>query len=79
MEALRQFPICAAIADHLLQGPTGTQFARDVKKIKRRLPIILLSETVPENLDGIDICLNKAESAARFLDILRALVELHRA
>jgi CheY-like chemotaxis protein len=78
VKALRQFPICATIADHHLQGATGTQLARDMKKIKPHVPIILFSGAVPKNLDGVDVYLNKAESAAKFLDIVRAVVERYR-
>jgi CheY-like chemotaxis protein len=75
VKALHQFPICATIADHLLQGATGTQLARDMKKIKPHVPIILFSGAVPENLDGVDVYLNKSEPAAKFLEIVRAVVE----
>jgi CheY-like chemotaxis protein len=78
VKALHQFPICATIADHLLQGTTGTQLARDMKKIKPHVPIILFSGAVPENLDGVDVYLNKSEPAAKFLEIVRAAVERYR-
>jgi CheY-like chemotaxis protein len=78
VKALRQFPICTTVADHLLQGATGTQLARDMKKIKPQVPIILFSGAVPENLDGIDVYLNKGEPAAKFLEIVRAVVERYR-
>jgi CheY-like chemotaxis protein len=78
VEALHRFPICATIADHLLQGVTGAQLARDMKKIKPQVPIILFSGAVPENLDGVDVYLNKAEPAGKFLEIVRAVVERYR-
>lgn len=78
VEALREYPISATVADHLLQGATGTQLARDMKKIKSHVPIILFSGAVPENLEDIDVYLNKAEPAAKFLDIVRGVVERYR-
>jgi CheY-like chemotaxis protein len=78
VKALHQFPICATIADHLLQGATGAQLARDMKKIKPDVPIILFSGAVPENLDGVDIYLNKGEPAGKFLEIVRAVVDRFR-
>ncbi len=78
VKALREFPICATVADHLLQGTTGTPLARDMKKIKPQVPIILFSGDIPENLDSVDVYLNKAEPAAKFLDIVRAVVERQR-
>jgi CheY-like chemotaxis protein len=75
VKALREFPICVAIADHLLQGTTGAQLAREMKKIKPEVPVILFSGTVPEHFDGVDVYLNKSEPVAKFLDIVRAVVE----
>jgi DNA-binding NtrC family response regulator len=78
VKALHQFPICVTIADHLLQGATGAQLARDMKKIKPQVPVILFSGAVLENLDGVDVYLNKSEPAAKFLEIVRAVVERYR-
>jgi CheY-like chemotaxis protein len=78
VKALHQFPICVTIADHLLQGATGAQLARDMKKIKPQVPIILFSGVVPENLDAVDVYLNKVEPTAKFLEIVRAVVERYR-
>jgi len=78
VKAIREFPVCATIADHLLQGATGAQLARDMKKIKPQVPIILFSGDIPENLDGVDVYLNKGEPAAKFLEIVRAVVERYR-
>ncbi len=78
VKALRQLPICATVADHLLHGATGTQLARHMKKIKPQVPIILFSGAVPENLDGVDVYLNKGEPAGKFLDIVRGVVERYR-
>lgn len=75
VKALREFPICVAIADHLLQGTAGAQLAREMKNIKPEVPVILFSGTVPEHFDGVDVYLNKSEPAAKFLDIVRAVVE----
>jgi CheY-like chemotaxis protein len=78
VKALREFPICVAIADHMLQGTTGAQLAREMKKIKPEVPVILFSGAVPEHFDGVDVYLNKSEPAAKFLDIVRTVVERYR-
>ena len=78
VKALRNFPICAVITDHLLQGTTGTQLAREMKKIKPYVPIILFSGTIPTNLNNVDVYINKAEPAAKFLSIVRAIVQRYR-
>jgi DNA-binding response OmpR family regulator len=31
LTALRDFPVCATIADHMLQGTTGVELAREMK------------------------------------------------
>lgn len=78
LKALRNFDICAIITDHLLQGTTGTHLAREMKKIKPQVPIILFSGTIPPHLNDVDVYINKAEPAAKFLGIVRAIVERHR-
>ena len=78
VKALREFPICAIITDHLLQGTTGTQLAREMKKIKPQVPIILFSGTIPPHLNDVDVYINKAEPAAKFLGIVQTIVERYR-
>src|SRR3954469_13740460 len=78
LKSLREFPICAIIADHLLQGTTGTELAREMKKIKPNVPIILFSGTVPQSLNGVDVYVNKGEPTAKFLGIVRAVVQRSR-
>jgi CheY-like chemotaxis protein len=36
--ALKEAPICAVIADHMLQGTTGAELAREMKKINPEVP-----------------------------------------
>ena len=78
LKALREFPVCATIADHMLQGTTGTELAREMKKIRPNVPIILFSGTVPQSLDGVDVYVNKGEPTAKFLSIVRAVVQRYR-
>ena len=78
LEALREFPICATIADHMLQGSTGAELAREMKKIKPNVPVILFSGTVPQSLNAVDVYVNKGEPTAKFLGIVRAVVQRYR-
>jgi CheY-like chemotaxis protein len=78
LEALREAPVCTVIADNILQGTTGVELAKEMKKIKPNVPIILFSGTVPEHLSGIDVYVNKAEPTAKFLGIVREVVERYR-
>ena len=75
LKALREAPVCATIADHMLQGTTGTKLARDMKKIKPDVPVILFSGNVPEHFDGVDVYINKGQPTAEFLRIVREVVE----
>jgi CheY-like chemotaxis protein len=78
LEALRDLPVCATIADHMLQGTTGAELAREMKKIKPNVPIILFSGTVPQSLNAVDVYVNKGEPTAKFLGIVRAVVQRYR-
>ncbi|MGH9515100.1 MAG: response regulator [Terriglobales bacterium] len=80
LKALRDFPVCATIADHMLQGTNGSELAREMKKIKPKVPIILFSGTVPQSLNAVDVYVyvNKGEPTAKFLGIVRAVVQRYR-
>lgn len=78
LKALRELPVCATIADHMLQGTTGAELAREMKKIKPNVPIILFSGTVPQNLNAVDVYVNKGEPTAKFLGIVRAVIQRYR-
>ena len=75
LTALREAPVCAIIADHMLQGTTGTELATEMKNVKPDVPIILFSGTVPEHLNSVDVYVNKGEPTATLLGILRGVVE----
>jgi CheY-like chemotaxis protein len=75
LKALHENPICATISDHMLQGTTGAELARRMKKIKPNVPIIVFSGTVPQSLQGVDVYVNKGEPTATFLGIVREVVQ----
>lgn len=75
LQTLREAPVCAIIADHMLQGTTGTELAKKMKKIKPDVPVILFSGTTPKRLRGVDVYVNKGEPAAEFLRIVRDVIE----
>jgi CheY-like chemotaxis protein len=74
LKALRESPVCATIADHMLRGTTGTELASEMKKVKPDVPIILFSGTLPEHLENVDVYVNKGEPTAIFLGIVRDIV-----
>jgi CheY-like chemotaxis protein len=75
LTALRESPVSAIIADHMLHGTTGTELAREMKKIKADVPIILFSGTLPQHLNCVDVYVNKGEPTTTFLGIVREVVQ----
>ncbi|PYV49680.1 MAG: hypothetical protein DMG92_10265 [Acidobacteria bacterium] len=78
LKILQDTPVCAVIADHMLQGTIGTELAKQMKKIKPDVPVIVFSGATPTKLDGVDIYVNKNEPTTEFLRILREVVERYR-
>jgi CheY-like chemotaxis protein len=78
LETLRESPVCCVIADHMLQGQTGTQLAQEMKNLKSEVPIILFSGTNPATLHDIDVYVNKGGPTATFLSIVRGVVDRFR-
>ncbi|MGH9515397.1 MAG: response regulator [Terriglobales bacterium] len=75
MQILSKFPVCATMSDHMLQGETGMELAKRMKKLKPDVPIILFSGTIPEHFDSVDVYINKGEPTADFLRVVRQVVE----
>jgi DNA-binding NtrC family response regulator len=75
LKVLREAPVYATIADHTLQGTTGVELAKKMKKLKPDVPVILFSGTNPKRLQGIDVYVNKGEPTAEFLRIVREVVQ----
>jgi len=78
LKTLSDTPVCAVIADHMLQGTTGAELAEEMKKIKPNVPIILFSGTAPQHLNNVDVYVNKGEPTAFFLGIVRDVVQRFR-
>src|SRR5207237_1945868 len=75
MEILRDAPVCLVLSDHMLRGTTGTFLAKQMKKIKRKVPIILYSGRPPESMRNVDGFINKDESVPRFLSLVGDFVK----
>jgi CheY-like chemotaxis protein len=75
--ALREFqrkPFCCVITDHMLRGATGAELAQKMKRMKPDVPFVLHSGEQPERQPFMDVYINKGESTAEFLAIIRDLV-----
>jgi CheY-like chemotaxis protein len=75
LKTLREAPVCATISDHMLQGTTGSELAKEMKKIRPDVPIILFSGTVPPSMSALDVFVNKGEPTAEFLRIVHDVVQ----
>ena len=78
MEILRDAPVCLVLSDHMLRGTTGTFLAKQMKKIKRDVPIILYSGKPPKTMRNVDGFINKDESVPRFLSLIGDFVKRYR-
>ena len=67
-------PICCTIADGMLQGETGLELAKELKSVKRDVPIILYSSATFAKLPDIDVNISKSESTAAFLRLVHEVV-----
>ncbi|HYL14675.1 MAG TPA: response regulator [Terriglobales bacterium] len=68
-------PVCLVLADHMLQGSKGSKLALQLKKLKPDVPVVLHSGSSPQSLRNIDAFVHKGEPVARFLAIIRSLVD----
>jgi CheY-like chemotaxis protein len=75
LEVLREAPVCLVLSDHMLRGTTGTELAKQMKKIKRDVPIIVYSGTVPETMRHVDGFINKDEPVSNFLSLIHEFVK----
>jgi len=75
ISTLREAPVCCTIADHMLQGETGTDLAKTMKDIKPDVPVILFSGTAPAGLQNVDVYINKGEPTSTFLRIVREVIQ----
>jgi CheY-like chemotaxis protein len=75
VKALREFPICVEIADHLLQKTTGGTARKGNEDNKARGSGHLVFGHGSGTLRWSGYLPNKSEPAAKFLDIVRAVVE----
>ena len=75
MEMLRDAPVCLVLSDHMLRGTTGTALARDMKNVKRDVPVVVHSGDVPESMEYVDGFINKGESVSSFLALIRSFIK----
>jgi CheY-like chemotaxis protein len=79
MQILSESSVGLVISDHMLGGISGTELARDIRKLDPHLPIMLYSATVPETLGDVDCFMSKTEPAETFLSKVGDLIMRSRA
>jgi two-component system, OmpR family, response regulator CpxR len=72
LEALKQNPVDLVIADHFLSAKTGTEIAREMKELKPKVPILIVSASAeePAGLEFADGFLPKGDAP----DVLLATI-----
>ncbi len=72
LELVGSRPIDLVIADHLLRDSVGTDVAAEIKQLRPRLPVILLSGVVekPEDMQNVDAFVHKTEGPEALLNAI---------
>ena len=75
MQLFRSHAVDLVITDHLLGRKTGAEMAKEMKRLKPDVPIVLLSGTTSDpELDGADAFLSKTEGPEDLLAIVNDLL-----
>lgn len=74
IELFKAHAVDLVVSDHLLGGELGTELAAELKRLKPKVPIILLAGAPPESLTNIDAFFLKGEPVERLLALFRALL-----
>lgn len=75
MQLFRSNAVDLVITDHLLGRKTGAEMAKEMKRLKPEVPIVLLSGTTSNpDLDGADAFLSKTEGPEDLLAIVNNLL-----
>jgi len=79
LRVLREEPIGLVIVDYFLDGITGTDLAREMRRIKPEVPILLLSGSadLPEGIEHVDDYLSKLEPVSVIEDKIAKLLQQH--
>ncbi len=65
------------VTDHLLRGVTGTQIAAEMKRLRPRVPIVVLSGVIdiPQDIGHADLFISKTEGTEAVLVKIAALLD----
>jgi two-component system alkaline phosphatase synthesis response regulator PhoP len=75
LELLRRHSIDVAVIDNQMPGMTGTELAREIKRERKNLPVLMFSDSGPEPAStAIDFYLNKKSGPRALSDAVAALL-----
>jgi len=75
LEFFKHQPVELVIADHFLSGKSGTEIAREMKELKREVPILIVSAALkPDSLEFADGFVAKREPPHVLLDAVAHLL-----
>ncbi len=74
LNRLRHSPVSLVISDHMLGDTSGTELAKEIRKIRPKVPIMLYSGVMPEHLGDVNCFLSKMEPIEDFLTMIASLV-----
>jgi DNA-binding NtrC family response regulator len=80
MQLLESSHVDLVLTDQLMPGGTGVELARNVKKTRPELPVILISgvNEIPPDADAADLFISKVEGPAFMCEKISAILAEHR-
>ncbi len=58
----------------MLRGTTGVELARQMKKIRPDVPVVLFSGSAPDHMNGADVYINKGEPTSKVLSLISDVI-----
>ncbi len=74
LDILRRSPVSLVISDHMLGNTSGAEIAKEIRKIKPLIPIMLYAGVMPEHLGDVSCFLSKMEPVEEFLTMVASLI-----
>jgi CheY-like chemotaxis protein len=78
LELFKTAAIDLVLSDHVLKGTTGVEIAKEMKRLKPAVPVVLYSGAPPETMGPVDCFILKTERPEIVMARLRDLVERSR-
>lgn len=77
LEVFRTSSVDAVVSDHLLGRQTGTQMAREMKRLKPGVPILILSGSIemPKDIAVADMFVSKLDGPQRVVSAVKELLQ----